>query len=115
MKALMKTRPEPGATLVEMDIPKIARDEVLIEVKSAALCGTDIHFYHWDSAAVNFPVRLPLILGHEYCGDVVEVGSEVQGLAAVGERVSVETHVPCGHCYSCGLGNGHNCQHMELV
>jgi threonine 3-dehydrogenase len=83
-------------------------------VKAAALCGTDIHFYHWDTTAANFPVRLPLILGHEYAGDVLEVGSDVQGLAA-GDRVSVETHVPCGKCYSCALGNGHNCQNMELV
>jgi threonine 3-dehydrogenase len=114
MKALTKAQPEPGATLVEMDIPRIQKDEVLIEVKSAAVCGTDIHFYQWDSTAANFPVRLPLVLGHEYSGDVVEVGQEVQGVS-VGDRVSVETHVPCGKCYSCGLGNGHNCQEMGLI
>ena len=114
MKALTKTRPEPGATLVEMDAPKIRTDEVLIEVKSAAVCGTDIHFYQWDSTAANFPVRLPLILGHEYSGNVLEVGSDVHGISA-GDRVAIETHVPCGNCYSCGLGNGHNCQNMELI
>jgi threonine 3-dehydrogenase len=114
MKALTKTRPEPGATLVEMDTPEIRKDEVLIEVRSAAVCGTDVHFYRWDSTAANFPVRFPLILGHEYSGDVVEVGQEVQGLS-IGDRVSIETHVPCGRCYSCELGNGHNCQNMELI
>jgi threonine 3-dehydrogenase len=114
MKALTKARPEPGAALVEMDTPRIQPDEVLIEVKSGAVCGTDIHFYQWDSAAANFPVQFPMILGHEYSGDIVEVGGAVQGFS-VGDRVSVETHIPCGKCYSCGLGNGHNCQEMGLV
>jgi threonine 3-dehydrogenase len=114
MKALTKARPEPGAMLVEMDTPKVQKDEVLIEVKSAAVCGTDIHFYQWDSTAGNFPVRLPLILGHEYSGDVREVGLDVEGIS-VGDRVSIETHVPCGKCYSCGMGNGHNCQDMKLI
>jgi threonine 3-dehydrogenase len=114
MKALIKAQAKPGATLVEMDPPKLETDEVLIEVKCAAVCGTDIHFYHWDATAANFPVRLPLILGHEFSGRVVEVGSSAEGIS-VGDRVSVETHVPCGKCYSCHLGNGHNCQHMELI
>ncbi len=114
MKALTKPLPEPGATLAEVEPPKLEDDEVLIEVKAAAVCGTDIHLYRWDAVAANFPVRLPLVLGHEYAGDVVQVGRDVQGLAP-GDRVSVETHVPCGKCFSCGLGNGHNCQHMELI
>ena len=114
MKALTKARPEPGAELGEIDTPRIQPDEVLIEVKSGAVCGTDIHFYQWDSAAANFPVQFPMILGHEFAGDVVEVGRAVQGFS-VGDRVSVETHIPCGKCYSCGLGNGHNCQAMGLV
>ncbi len=114
MKALTKARPEPGAALTEIDTPRLQPDEVLIEVKSGAICGTDVHFYHWDSAAGNFPVKFPMILGHEYSGDIVEVGPAVQGLS-VGDRVSMETHIPCGKCYSCGLGNGHNCQEMGLV
>lgn len=114
MKGLIKSRPEPGVTLMEIDAPGIEKDEVLIEVKAAAICGTDIHFYHWDAAAENFPVRMPLILGHEYSGDIIEVGSDVRGISP-GDRVSIETHVPCGNCYACGLGNGHNCQHMELI
>jgi threonine 3-dehydrogenase len=114
MKGLIKSRPEPGALLAEIDAPEIQKDEVLIEVKSAALCGTDIHFYQWDATAAHFPVRLPLILGHEYSGNVLEIGSDVHGISP-GDRVSIETHVPCGHCYACGLGNGHNCQHMELI
>jgi threonine 3-dehydrogenase len=114
LKALVKTEPVPGARLADIDAPKIAPDEVLIEVKAGAICGTDIHFYHWDAAASNFTVRFPLILGHEYAGDVVEVGPDAHGVA-VGDRVSVETHIPCGHCYQCGLGEGHNCQDMGLI
>jgi threonine 3-dehydrogenase len=114
MRALVKTEPVPGAALLEIDEPRLRRDEVMVEVKAGAICGTDIHFYHWDPASTNFPVRFPLILGHEYAGDVVEVGADVRGIA-VGDRISVETHIPCGACYQCGLGEGHNCQDMGLV
>jgi threonine 3-dehydrogenase len=114
LKALIKAEPMPGAALVEVEPPGLQKDEVLIEVRAAAVCGTDVHFYEWDATAANFPVRLPLILGHEYAGDVVQVGSDVRGLSA-GDKVSVETHIPCGKCYSCGVGNGHNCQNMELI
>lgn len=114
MKALMKPQPGPGATLMEIDVPKLGKEEVMIEVKSGAICGTDIHLYQWDSTASNFPVRFPLILGHEYAGDILEAGENVEGLS-VGDRVAIETHVPCGKCYQCGLGEGHNCQKMELI
>ncbi len=114
MKALVKTAPVPGAALADIDEPKLDAGELLIEVKAGAICGTDIHFYHWDPASANFPVRFPLILGHEYAGDVVALGSQVTGIA-VGDRVSVETHIPCGACYQCGIGEGHNCQDMGLV
>ena len=111
MKALVKTEPIPGAALLDIEPPQIGRDEVKVEVKAGAICGTDIHFYHWDPASTNFPVRFPLILGHEYAGDVVEVGADVRGIV-VGDRISVETHIPCCACYQCGLGEGHNCQDM---
>jgi len=114
MNALVKTAPGPGANLIEMDTPKPKPGEVLIEVKAGAICGTDIHFYHWDAAASNFTIKFPLILGHEYAGDVIEVGPGVEDVA-VGDRVAVETHVPCGSCYQCSLGEAHNCQDMDLV
>lgn len=114
MKALVKTAPVPGAQLLDIPEPQLAEDEVLVEVKAGAICGTDIHFYHWDPASANFPVRFPLILGHEYAGDVVAAGAQVTRVR-VGDRVSVETHIPCGGCYQCGLGEGHNCQQMGLV
>ncbi len=114
MKALVKSAPVAGAALSEIAEPTLAADEVMIQVKAGAICGTDIHFYHWDAASNNFPVRFPLILGHEYAGDVVAVGDRVSGVA-IGNRVSVETHIPCGDCYQCSIGEGHNCQDMGLV
>lgn len=113
MKALVKTQPGPGVTLGEIDIPKPKKEQVLIKIKSVAICGTDIHFYHWDSAVANFPVQFPLILGHECAGEIAEVGENVEGLS-VGDRVAVETHIPCGRCYQCGIGNRHNCQKMDV-
>jgi len=94
MRALVKTEPVPGAALLDIDTPRLQSDEVKVEVKAGAICGTDIHFYHWDPASANFPVRFPLVLGHEYAGDVVEVGAGVRGIA-VGDSVSVETHITC--------------------
>jgi len=114
MKALVKTKPGPGLDLVEVDIPKPCKDELLVEVKAIAICGTEIHFYHWDSAATNFDIQFPMILGHEYAGKVIEVGENVEGFS-VDDLISVETHIPCGQCYSCHLGNTHNCQNMKLV
>lgn len=113
MKALAKTQSGPGATIIEIDVPKLQREEVLIKVKSAAICGTDYHFYHWDPTVANFPAKFPLLLGHECSGEIVEVGEEVEGLS-VGDRISVETHIFCGRCYQCNIGNPHNCQEMGL-
>ncbi len=113
MKALVKTQAGPCLALREVDIPKPEKKEVLIKVKSVAICGTDIHFYHWDSAVSNFPVQFPLLLGHECSGEIVELGEEVEGFS-IGDHISVETHIFCGRCYQCSLGNPHNCQEMDL-
>ncbi len=93
MKALVKTKPGPGLDLMEVETPRPRRDELLVEVKAIAICGTEIHFYHWDSAAANFQIQFPMILGHEYAGNVVEVGKNVEGFS-IGDRISVETHIP---------------------
>lgn len=113
MKALIKTRAGPGITLREIDLPKPKKGEVLFKVKCVAICGTDIHFYHWDSAVANFPVQFPLIPGHECSGEIVEVGEEAEGFS-IGDPISVETHIFCGRCYQCNLGNLHNCQKMDV-
>jgi threonine 3-dehydrogenase len=114
MKALVKTQAGPGATLMEIDNPRPKKEEVLIKVKSVAICGTDIHFYDWDPTVSNFSFQFPLLLGHEYAGEILETGENVEGLS-VGDRVAVETHIPCGKCYQCNIGNYHNCQEMDVV
>lgn len=117
MYAILKESKTPGAIYKEIDVPVPAKHEVLIEVKAAAICGTDIHLYHWDSSAISFTEKLqvgfPLTLGHEVSGIIVKLGSEVTD-RNVGDRVSIETHIPCGQCFQCLIGNTHNCMNMGL-
>ena len=117
MKAILKKNPLPGAAYEEVRVPEPGADEVLIEIKAAAICGTDIHLYNWDSSAVsfteNFGVNFPLTLGHEVSGVITALGSGVKD-RKIGDRVSVETHIPCGKCYLCGIGKSYNCMNMGL-
>jgi len=115
MRAVVKTAPGPGAqVLKDAPVPSIGDDEVLVKVAAAMVCGTDVHLYEWSKSARDFNPKLPLIMGHECAGTVAQVGSAVKGISA-GDRVSVETHFFCGHCYPCRTGNAHNCQNMELL
>lgn len=117
MKAIVKTCPQKGAELKDIARPVPGPKEVLIDVKAAAICGTDIHYYEWNAAAKNFSAKFgltfPFTLGHEVCGNVIEVGSEVKSIS-IGQKVSVETHIPCGACYQCKTGEAHNCQNMDI-
>lgn len=117
MKAIVKTGPNQGAVQKEIQKPSPGPREVLIEVKAAAICGTDVHYYFWNSAAENFSKKFgltfPFTLGHEVCGTIIELGSEVTSLK-VGQKISVETHIPCGECYHCRTGESHNCQNMSI-
>jgi threonine 3-dehydrogenase len=113
MKAIMKKTAAPGAELVDVDVPSIGPKDVLIEVKAAAICGTDIHIYDWTKFAQD-RIKPPMIFGHEVCGDVVEVGSEVDTLKK-GDRIAVETHIPCGQCFQCQTGSQHICEQMAIV
>lgn len=115
MKALVKETASRGARLIETyPDPEVEGSEVLIRVERAAVCGTDIHLYDWDSSATAFHPKLPLIMGHECSGTVAAVGPEVRRVR-VGERVSLETHIPCGDCFQCRTGSAHNCLNMGLV
>lgn len=114
MKAIMKETRGPGLVLRDIDIPKIKPDEVLVKVKSAAICGTDIHLYHWNQWCENVNAKNPMIMGHEYCGEVVDVGANVKSLK-LGDIVAAETHIPCGVCYQCRTGNQHVCQNMKII
>lgn len=115
MRAVMKTAPAAGAKVVnDAPEPEPKEDEVRIKIAAAMICGTDAHLYEWTKSAQDFNPRLPLIMGHECAGTVDAVGSSVKGIA-VGDRVSVETHFFCGHCYPCRTGDAHNCLNMGLL
>ena len=108
MKALVKAKSEPGVWMADVAMPTIGPNDVLIRMKRTAICGTDMHIYHWDEWAQR-TIRVPMAFGHEYCGHIVEMGSEVRGLS-VGDRVSGEGHITCGHCRNCRAGRRHLCR-----
>jgi threonine 3-dehydrogenase len=107
MKALVKSKAERGIWLEDIDVPKPGHNDVLIKVARTAICGTDIHIYQWDDwASKTIPV--PLAVGHEFSGEIVECGSEVKGFE-IGDRVSAEGHITCGVCRNCRAGRRHLC------
>jgi threonine 3-dehydrogenase len=113
MKALVKSRAEPGIWMEDIAIPTIGPNDVLISMRKTAICGTDMHIWHWDDWAKR-TIPVPMAVGHEYCGEIVEVGSEVRGLA-VGDRVSGEGHITCGYCRNCRAGRRHLCRNTVGV
>ncbi len=113
MKALVKSRREPGIWLENIPDPKAGPNDVLIRIRRSAICGTDMHIYNWDKWAQK-SIPVPLAVGHEYSGVVVEVGSEVLGFKA-GDRVSGEGHITCGHCRNCRAGRRHLCRNTVGV
>ena len=108
MKALVKKEAAPGIWLEELPQPQIGPNDVLIQIAKTAICGTDMHIFNWDEWARK-TIPVPMAVGHEYCGRVVEIGSEVRGLR-VGDRVSGEGHITCGHCRNCRAGRRHLCR-----
>ena len=107
MKALVKNRAEPGIWMADVPIPTIGPNDLLIRIKKTAICGTDIHIYHWDDWSQR-TIPVPLVIGHEFVGVVEEVGSHAQGFA-VGDRVTGEGHITCGYCRNCRAGRRHLC------
>ncbi|MCC5791502.1 MAG: L-threonine 3-dehydrogenase [Legionellaceae bacterium] len=108
MKSLVKAKAEPGIWMQDMPIPEYGVNDVLIKIHKTAICGTDIHIYSWDDwAQATIPV--PMIVGHEFFGEIVAVGSEVKGIK-VGQRVSGEGHITCGYCRNCRAGKRHLCR-----
>jgi threonine 3-dehydrogenase len=108
MKALVKKKPEEGIWLDQVPEPEVGHNDVLIQVRKTAICGTDVHIYNWDDWSRR-TVPVPMTVGHEYAGVVVEVGGEVAGLKP-GDRVSGEGHISCGHCRNCRAGRRHLCR-----
>ena len=113
MKAVLKAKAEPGFVLEDVDIPSVGPDDLLVKVRRAAICGTDSHIYAWDAWSQS-RIKPPLTVGHEFCGDVVEVGSSVKGYQ-VGDFVSAESHIPCGYCYQCHNDQQHICGNLEIL
>ena len=113
MKALVKPAAAPGFTLTEVPEPQIRDDEVLIRVRRAGVCGTDVHIYEWDDWARG-RCRPPFVVGHEFAGDVVQVGSLVTDVRE-GDRVTAEGHIVCGRCPLCRTGNSHVCPHTKII
>jgi threonine 3-dehydrogenase len=113
MLAVVKPEAAPGADLRQMPVPQIGPDDVLVKVKVASVCGTDLHIYDWDQWAQN-RIRPPLIPGHEFCGHVVATGKNVTAVKE-GDFVSAEMHVACGKCYQCRTGEAHICQHVKII
>lgn len=113
MKALVKSKKEIGLWLEEVPMPIIGPNDLLVKIKKTAICGTDIHIYNWDEWAQK-TIPVPLVTGHEFAGEVVEVGSEVRGFA-VGDRVSGEGHITCGYCRNCRAGRRHLCPHTISI
>jgi len=113
MRALVKAKAQEGIWLQDMPKPKIGHNDLLVQVKKTAICGTDIHIYNWDEWAKK-TIPVPMTVGHEFVGVVAEIGSEVQGFK-VGERVSGEGHITCGHCRNCRAGKRHLCRNTVGV
>jgi len=113
MKALVKRSKAPGLELMDVDIPGIGANDVLIKVKATSICGTDIHMFR-SSPGMMRSVTIPTIIGHEACGEVVEVGEYVSGLKK-GDLVSPSPLIFCGECYYCKMGAAHHCQNREIL
>ena len=107
MKALVKLKAAAGLELIEVAKPSLKPYEVLIQVKKAAICGTDVHIYHWDKWASQ-TIKPPLIIGHEFFGIIAQLGPEVVGFT-LGQRVSGEGHLSCGSCRNCRTDKRHLC------
>jgi threonine 3-dehydrogenase len=113
MKALVKSKREPGLWLEDVPIPKIGINDVLIKIDRTGICGTDLHIWKWDEWARK-TIPVPMVVGHEFVGEIVEVGSNVADFHP-GEIVSGEGHVVCGRCRNCLAGRRHLCAHTQGV
>lgn len=113
MKSLVKAKAEKGIWLQDTPKPEVGHNDLLIKIRKTAICGTDMHIYNWDEWSQN-TIPVPMVVGHEYVGEVVGMGQEVKGFN-VGDRVSGEGHITCGHCRNCRAGRVHLCRNTEGV
>ncbi|HEU4983412.1 MAG TPA: alcohol dehydrogenase catalytic domain-containing protein, partial [Acidobacteriaceae bacterium] len=113
MKALVKPKAERGLWIEDVPEPRVGTNDVKIRVLATGICGTDLHIFEWDAWAQK-TIPVPLVIGHEFVGEIVEVGSNVTDFQ-VGDRVSGEGHVVCGRCRNCLAGRRHLCAHTQGV
>jgi threonine 3-dehydrogenase len=113
MQAVMKPEAKPGIEIRDVSVPQVGPTDVLVKVKVASICGTDLHIYNWDRWAQG-RIHPPLIPGHEFCGEVVGYGNEVTSVKE-GDFVSAEMHVACGKCLQCRTGEAHICQFVKII
>jgi threonine 3-dehydrogenase len=113
MRALSKRESAVGLWMTETEVPVPGPNDLLIRVKKSSICGTDVHIYNWDDWARR-TIPVPMVVGHEYVGVVAGMGSEVRGFE-LGDRVSGEGHVTCGHCRNCRAGRRHLCRNTQGV
>lgn len=111
MKALIKKQPITGLWMKEIPIPKIGDNDVLIKTRKTSICGTDVHIYNWDAWAQK-TVPVPMVIGHEFMGEIAEIGKNVKGME-VGMRVCGEGHIVCGQCPPCRMGKKHLCMNTK--
>ena len=113
MKALVKAHAEVGLWLQDVELPRIGINDVLVKVKRTAICGTDLHIYQWDEWAQQ-TIPVPMVTGHEFVGEIVEIGSNVNDFE-IGQIVSGEGHIVCGRCRNCMAGRRHLCAHTSGI
>ena len=113
MKSLAKLKSEKGIWLHDSELPVVGHNDLLIKIRKTAICGTDMHIYNWDEWSQK-TIPVPMVGGHEYVGEVVEIGEEVRGFS-IGDRVSGEGHITCGHCRNCREGRRHLCRNTSGV
>lgn len=113
MKSLAKLKSEKGIWLHDSELPVVGHNDLLIKIRKTAICGTDMHIYNWDEWSQK-TIPVPMVVGHEYVGEVVEIGEEVRGFS-IGDRVSGEGHITCGHCRNCRAGRRHLCRNTSGV
>ncbi len=125
MQAVRKLKAEPGFEFVEIPVPEPGPTDLLIKIRATSMCGTDVHIYNWEPPWSTGRFVPPKTLGHEVCGEVVEVGSSVNSLQSsvsgsqfsefqIGDSVSAESHIACGACDQCQNGNGHICRNLKF-
>lgn len=113
MKSLAKLKAQPGIWMTDSPMPELGHNDLLIKIKKTAICGTDIHIYNWDEWSQK-TIPVPMVVGHEYAGEVIDIGQEVKGFS-LGDRVSGEGHITCGHCRNCRGGRTHLCRNTVGV